>query len=153
VNFITLNDGSTIHNLQIVADTQVFGEEFLKDINTSTSLSVTGELVSSQGSGQNVELAAKTIQIYGKSDPDKYPIQPKKHSLEFLRENAHLRFRTNTFSAIFRIRHAMAYAIHDYFNSKGFVYLHTPIITASDAEGAGQMFRVTTLDASNPPPE
>ncbi len=151
VNFITLNDGSTIHNLQIVADTQVFGEEFLKDINTSTSLSVTGELVSSQGSGQNVELAAKTIQIYGKSDPDKYPIQPKKHSLEFLRENAHLRFRTNTFSAIFRIRHAMAYAIHDYFNSKGFVYLHTPIITASDAEGAGQMFRVTTLDASNPP--
>ena len=151
VNFITLNDGSTIHNLQIVADTQVFGEEFLKDINTSTSLSVTGELVSSQGSGQNVELAAKTIHIYGKSDPDKYPIQPKKHSLEFLRENAHLRFRTNTFSAIFRIRHAMAYAIHDYFNSKGFVYLHTPIITASDAEGAGQMFRVTTLDASNPP--
>jgi asparaginyl-tRNA synthetase len=151
VNFITLNDGSTIHNLQIVADTLVFGEEFLKDINTSTSLSVSGELVASQGSGQNVELVAKTIHIYGKSDPDKYPIQPKKHSLEFLRENAHLRFRTNTFSAIFRIRHAMAYAIHNYFNSKGFVYLHTPIITASDAEGAGQMFRVTTLDASNPP--
>lgn len=151
VNFITLNDGSTIHNLQIVAETQVFGEEFLKDINTSTSLSVAGELVASQGSGQNVELVAKSIHIYGKSDPDKYPIQPKKHSLEFLRENAHLRFRTNTFGAIFRIRHAMAYAIHDYFNSKGFVYLHTPIITASDAEGAGQMFRVTTLDASNPP--
>ena len=151
VNFIALNDGSTIHNLQIVADVEKFGEELLKDINTSTSLAITGDLVASQGSGQAVELNATEIIIYGKSDPDKYPIQPKKHSLEFLRENAHLRFRTATFSAIFRIRHAMAFAIHSYFNSKGFVYLHTPIITGSDAEGAGQMFRVSALDAKNPP--
>lgn len=151
VNFIALNDGSTIHNLQIVANTETFGEELLKDVNTSTSLAVTGELVESQGSGQKVELIAHTIEIYGKADPEKYPIQPKKHSLEFLRENAHLRFRTNTFGAVFRIRHAMAFAIHEYFNRKGFFYLHTPIITASDAEGAGQMFRVTTLDAKNPP--
>jgi len=151
VNFIALNDGSTIHNLQIVADVERFGEELLKDVNTSTSLAVTGDLVASQGTGQAVELNATEIIIYGKADPDKYPIQPKKHSLEFLRENAHLRFRTATFSAIFRIRHAMAFAIHNYFNSKGFVYLHTPIITGSDAEGAGQMFRVTTLDAKNPP--
>jgi asparaginyl-tRNA synthetase len=151
VNFIALNDGSTIHNLQVVADVEKFGEEFLKDINTSASLAVTGDLVASQGSGQAVELNATEIVIYGKADPDKYPIQPKKHSLEFLRENAHLRFRTATFSAIFRIRHAMAFAIHNYFNSKGFVYLHTPIITGSDAEGAGQMFRVSTLDAKNPP--
>ncbi len=151
VNFIALNDGSTIHNLQVVADVETFGEELMKDINTSASLAVTGQLVESQGSGQKVELIARTIEVYGKSDPDKYPIQPKKHSLEFLRENAHLRFRTNTFGAIFRIRHAMAFAINDYFNRKGFFYLHTPIITASDAEGAGQMFRVTTLDAKNPP--
>jgi asparaginyl-tRNA synthetase len=151
VNFIALNDGSTIHNLQVVADVEKFGEELLKDINTSASLSITGDLVASQGSGQAVELNATEIVIYGKADPDKYPIQPKKHSLEFLRENAHLRFRTATFSAIFRIRHAMAFAIHNYFNSKGFIYLHTPIITGSDAEGAGQMFRVTTLDAKNPP--
>lgn len=151
VNFIALNDGSTINNLQVVADVEKFGESFLKDINTSTSLAVTGELVESQGSGQAVELNASEIKIYGKADPEKYPIQPKKHSLEFLRENAHLRFRTATFSAVFRIRHAMAFAIHNYFNSKGFVYLHTPIITASDAEGAGQMFRVSTLPAVNPP--
>ena len=151
VNFLALNDGSTIHNLQVVADVEKFGEELLKDINTSTSLAITGDLVASQGSGQAVELNATEIIIYGKSDPDKYPIQPKKHSLEFLRDNAHLRFRTATFSAIFRIRHAMAFAIHSYFNSKGFVYLHTPIITGSDAEGAGQMFRVSALDAKNPP--
>ena len=151
VNFIALNDGSTINNLQVVADVEKFGEGFLKDINTSASLAVTGELVESQGSGQAVELNATEIKIYGKADPEKYPIQPKKHSLEFLRENAHLRFRTATFSAVFRIRHAMAFAIHNYFNSKGFVYLHTPIITASDAEGAGQMFRVSTLPAVNPP--
>ena len=151
VNFIALNDGSTIHNLQVVADVEKFGEELLKDINTSASLAVIGDLVASQGSGQTVELNATEIIIYGKADPDKYPIQPKKHSLEFLRENAHLRFRTATFSAIFRIRHAMAFAIHSYFNSKGFVYLHTPIITGSDAEGAGQMFRVSALDAKNPP--
>lgn len=151
VNFIALNDGSTIHNLQIVADVEKFGESFLRDINTSTSLAVTGELVESAGSGQAVELNASEIIIYGKADPDKYPIQPKKHSLEFLRENAHLRFRTATFSAVFRIRHAMAFAIHNYFNDKGFYYLHTPIVTASDAEGAGQMFRVSTLPAMNPP--
>jgi asparaginyl-tRNA synthetase len=151
VSFIALNDGSTLHNLQVVANSETFGEELLKDINTSTSLAVTGQLVESQGSGQKVELIAQSIHIYGKADPEKYPIQPKKHSLEFLRENAHLRFRTNTFSAVFRIRHAMAFAIHDYFNRKGFFYLHTPIITASDAEGAGQMFRVSTLDPKNPP--
>ncbi len=151
VNFIALNDGSVIHNLQVVADVEKFGEDFLKDINTSTSLSVIGELVDSQGSGQALELIATDIEIYGKADPEKYPIQPKKHSLEFLRENAHLRFRTATFSAVFRIRHAMAFAIHEFFNKKGFVYLHTPIITASDAEGAGQMFRVTTLPEQNPP--
>ncbi|MDD4189972.1 MAG: asparagine--tRNA ligase [Mangrovibacterium sp.] len=151
VNFIALNDGSTIHNLQIVAEVEKFGESFLRDINTSTSLAVAGELVESAGSGQAVELNASEITIYGKADPDKYPIQPKKHSLEFLRENAHLRFRTATFSAVFRIRHAMAFAIHNYFNDKGFYYLHTPIVTASDAEGAGQMFRVSTLPAMNPP--
>lgn len=151
VNFIALNDGSTINNLQVVADVEKFGEDFLKDINTSASLAVTGELVESQGSGQSVELVAHDIQIYGKADPEKYPIQPKKHSLEFLRENAHLRFRTQTFGAVFRIRHAMAFAIHEFFNKKGFYYLHTPIITASDAEGAGQMFRVSTLPAQNPP--
>ena len=151
VNFIALNDGSTINNLQIVADVEKFGEELLKDINTSASLAVTGELVESMGSGQAVELVASEITIYGKADPEKYPIQPKKHSLEFLRENAHLRFRTATFSAVFRIRHAMAFAIHKYFNDKGFYYLHTPIVTASDAEGAGQMFRVSTLPAVNPP--
>ncbi len=151
VNFIALNDGSTINNLQVVVDVDKFGEELLKDINTSTSLGITGELIESQGSGQKVELNANEIIIYGKADPEKYPIQPKKHSLEFLRENAHLRFRTATFSAVFRIRHAMAFAIHKYFNDKGFCYLHTPIITASDAEGAGQMFRVSTLDPKNPP--
>jgi asparaginyl-tRNA synthetase len=151
VNFIALNDGSTINNLQIVAEVEKFGEDLLKDINTSASLAVTGELVESMGSGQAVELNATEIIIYGKADPEKYPIQPKKHSLEFLRENAHLRFRTATFSAIFRIRHAMAFAIHKYFNDKGFYYLHTPIVTASDAEGAGQMFRVSTLPAMNPP--
>ncbi len=151
VSFIALNDGSTIHNLQIVADAALFGEEFMKDISTSASLGVTGTLVASQGSGQSLELNAEAIDIYGTSDPEVYPIQPKKHSLEFLRENGHLRFRTNTFSAIFRIRHAVAFAVHQYFNDRGFYYLHTPIITGSDAEGAGQMFRVTTLDAKNPP--
>lgn len=151
VNFITLNDGSSLHNLQVVADTAKFDEQLLRDINTGAALAVEGTLSESQGSGQNVELIAEKIELLGKADPDKYPIQPKKHSLEFLRENAHLRFRTNTFGAVFRIRHAMAFAIHKYFNEKGFYYLHTPIITASDAEGAGQMFRVSTLDAVNPP--
>ena len=151
VNFIALNDGSTINNLQVVANVEQLGEELLKDINTSTSLAVTGDLVESQGSGQSVELVATAIEIYGKADPEVYPIQPKKHTLEFLRENAHLRFRTATFSAVFRIRHAMAFAIHKYFNDKGFYYMHTPIVTASDAEGAGQMFRVSTLPPTNPP--
>jgi asparaginyl-tRNA synthetase len=151
VNFIALNDGSTIHNLQVVADVNNFDESVLREINTGASLSVTGILAESAGSGQNVELIADKILVLGKADPDKFPIQPKKHSLEFLRENAHLRFRTSTFGAVFRIRHAMAFAIHKYFNEKGFVYLHTPIVTASDAEGAGQMFRVSTLDPKNPP--
>ena len=151
VNFIALNDGSTINNLQVVADVEKFGEALLRDINTSAALGITGELVESMGSGQAVELVASEITIYGKADPEKYPIQPKKHSLEFLRENAHLRFRTATFSAVFRLRHAMAFAIHKYFNDKGFYYLHTPIVTASDAEGAGQMFRVSTLPAIDPP--
>lgn len=151
VHFIALNDGSTIHNLQVVADTEKFDEQLLRDINTGAAISVEGTLAESKGSGQNVELIAEKIELLGASDPEKYPIQPKKHTLEFLRENAHLRFRTNTFGAVFRIRHKMAYAIHHYFNQKGFYYLHTPIVTASDAEGAGQMFRVTTLDAINPP--
>uniref|UniRef100_UPI00321779FD asparagine--tRNA ligase n=1 Tax=uncultured Draconibacterium sp. TaxID=1573823 RepID=UPI00321779FD len=151
VNFIALNDGSTINNLQVVVDVESFDEALLRDINTGAAISVKGELVESAGSGQSIELNAKELVLLGGADPDKYPIQPKKHSLEFLRENAHLRFRTNTFSAVFRIRHAMAFAIHKYFNEKGFNYLHTPIITASDAEGAGQMFRVSTLDAKNPP--
>jgi asparaginyl-tRNA synthetase len=151
VNFIALNDGSTIHNLQVVADTGKFEELLLREINTGAALTVEGTLTESKGSGQNVELMAEKIELLGKADPEKYPIQPKKHTLEFLRENAHLRFRTNTFGAVFRIRHAMAFAIHKYFNDKGFYYLHTPIVTASDAEGAGQMFRVTTLDAVKPP--
>ena len=151
VNFIALNDGSTIQNLQIVAETDKFEEEILREINTGAAILAEGILSESQGSGQKVELLAEKIELLGGADPEKFPIQPKKHSLEFLRENAHLRFRTNTFSAIFRIRHAMAFAIHKYFNEKGFYYLHTPIITASDAEGAGQMFRVTTLDPENPP--
>jgi len=151
VSFIALNDGSVIHNLQIVAENEKFDEEILTGINTGAALSVEGVLAASQGTGQSVELQAESIEVLGTADPDRYPIQPKKHSLEFLRDNAHLRFRTNTFGAVFRIRHSLAYAIHKYFNEKGFYYLHTPIITASDAEGAGQMFRVTTLDAVNPP--
>jgi asparaginyl-tRNA synthetase len=151
VHFIAMNDGSTINNLQVVADTTLFDEQLLREINTGAALAVEGVLTDSKGSGQNVELLAEKIELLGGADAEKYPIQPKKHTLEFLRENAHLRFRTNTFGAVFRIRHAMAFAIHQYFNQNGFYYLHTPIITASDAEGAGQMFRVTTLDAVNPP--
>jgi asparaginyl-tRNA synthetase len=150
VNFIALNDGSTIENLQIVADVNDFDETLIREINTGAAIAISGKLMPSAGSGQQVELIAQKIDILGTADPEKFPIQPKKHSLEFLRENAHLRFRTNTFGAIFRIRHAMAFAIHDYFNRHGFYYLHTPIITASDAEGAGEMFRVTTLDPLNP---
>ena len=150
VTFINLNDGSTIHNLQIVVEGAVNDEETLSKIHTGACLQITGGIVNSEGQ-QNIELKATSIKILGEADPEKYPLQPKKHSLEFLREIAHLRPRTQTFSAIFRIRHALAFAIHQYFNNNGFYYLHTPIITASDAEGAGEMFRVTTLDMQNPP--
>ena len=149
--FIALNDGSTINNLQVVATTSLFDENLLKDISTGACISVTGKLVESQGQGQNVEINASSIEVYGKSDAETYPLQKKGHSMEFLREHAHLRFRTNTFGAVFRIRHVMAFAIHKYFNDKGFFYLHTPIITGSDAEGAGEMFHVTTLDLKNLP--
>ena len=151
VIFIAVNDGSTIHNIQIVADPNAFNEELIRKINTGSSLSVTGKLVASQGSGQPVEIQAAEIEVYGIADPETYPLQKKGHSLEFLREIAHLRPRTNTFGAVLRLRHAMAYGIHKFFNDKGFYYLHTPIITGSDAEGAGAMFRVTTLDAGKPP--
>ncbi len=150
VSFIALNDGSTINNIQIVAE-DIISEDILKVIHTGASLSVVGKLVQSQGSGQAIELLAESIEVLGVADPDEYPLQPKKHSLEFLRENAHLRFRTNTFSAIFRIRHAMTYAIHSFFNEKGFSNVHTPIITGSDCEGAGEMFAVSTLDKKNTP--
>ncbi len=151
INFVALNDGSTINNLQIVVDVPNFSEDILKKVTTGAAISVVGEVLASQGSGQAVEVAAQSIEVLGVADPEKYPLQPKKHSLEFLREKAHLRFRTSTFGAVFRIRHAMAYAIHEFFNKKGFFYMHTPLITGSDAEGAGEMFRVTTLDAKNPP--
>ena len=151
VNFISLNDGSTINNIQIVVETENFPEELLKKITTGAAIHVRGLLVESCGSGQCREIQARQLDVLGEADPDKYPIQPKKHSLEFLREVAHLRFRTNVFGAVFRIRHAMAFAIHQYFNEHGFYYLRTPLITASDCEGAGEMFRVTTLDPKNPP--
>lgn len=151
VAFIALNDGSTIHNLQVVVDVTTFDTELLKLVTTGSSLCVKGKLVESVGSGQPVEVQAEWIQVYGTADPDSYPLQKKGHTLEFLREIAHLRPRTNTFGAVLRIRHAMAFAIHKYFNDKGFVYLHTPLITGSDAEGAGAMFSVTTLDMENPP--
>jgi asparaginyl-tRNA synthetase len=147
--FIALNDGSTINNIQVVVDTASFAENLIKDISTGACIAVTGKLVESQGRGQNIEINAVTIELYGKSDAETYPLQKKGHSMEFLRENAHLRFRTNTFGAVFRIRHAMAFAIHKYFNDKGFFYLHTPIITGSDCEGAGEMFHVTTMDLKN----
>jgi asparaginyl-tRNA synthetase len=149
--FIALNDGSTINNIQVVAEVSSFDENLLKEISTGACIAVKGKLVESQGQGQNVEIAASDIELYGKSDPETYPLQKKGHSMEFLRENAHLRFRTNTFGAVFRIRHAMAFGIHKYFNDKGFFYLHTPIITGSDAEGAGEMFQVTTMDFKNMP--
>jgi len=151
IAFIALNDGSTINNIQVVADTASFDENLLKDITTGACIAVTGKLVESQGQGQTVEINASSIELYGKSDAETYPLQKKGHSMEFLRENAHLRFRTNTFGAVFRIRHAMAFAIHKYFNDKGFFYLHTPIITGSDCEGAGEMFHVTTMDLKNTP--
>lgn len=149
--FVALNDGSTNNNLQVVLELGKYNDEFLKRITTSASLKVTGNLIESLGKGQKMELKATQVEILGDSDAEKYPLQPKKHSLEFLREIAHLRFRTNTFGAVFRIRHSLAFAVHKFFNDKGFVYLHTPIVTASDAEGAGEMFRVTTLPFDNPP--
>jgi asparaginyl-tRNA synthetase len=149
--FIALNDGSTGNNLQVVAELGKFDEELLKRITTGASLKVTGTIVPSLGKGQKMDLMAQSIEVLGDSDAEKFPLQPKKHSLEFLREIAHLRFRTSTFSAVFRVRHSLAFAVHKFFNEKGFVYLHTPIITASDAEGAGEMFRVTTLPFDNPP--
>lgn len=150
--FIALNDGSTINNIQVVCDLSEFRpDDVLKDVTTGACIAVTGKLVESIGGGQKVEIRAGSIEVYGTADPEKYPLQKKGHSMEFLREIAHLRPRTNTFGAVLRIRHAMAYAIHKYFNDHGFYYLHTPIITASDAEGAGAMFQVTTLDMDNPP--
>ncbi|HEY9262074.1 asparagine--tRNA ligase [Chitinophaga sp.] len=150
--FIALNDGSTNNNLQIVINTENTDAALLKRITTGAAISATGEIIPSLGKGQKVELKAVTLEILGDCDPEKYPLQLKnKPSLEYLREIAHLRFRTNTFGAIFRVRHALAFAVHRFFNERGFVYLHTPIITASDAEGAGEMFRVTTLDMKNPP--
>lgn len=151
VVFVNINDGSVIHNIQAVVEAGIVDEETLKLVTTGSCIAATGTLVASQGSGQSVELQVSSIQVYGTADPEKYPLQPKRHSLEFLREIGHLRARTNTFSAILRVRHALAFAIHKYFNDNGFFYLHTPIITGSDAEGAGEMFRVTTLDPKNPP--
>ncbi len=149
VNFIALNDGSTIKNIQVVVDLANFAEEALKPITTGSCISVTGKLVESQGAGQTVEIIAEDIQLYGTADPMTYPLQKKGHSLEYLREIAHLRPRTNTFGAVFRIRHHMAMAIHTYFHQHGFFYFHTPLITASDCEGAGQMFQVTTKNLYN----
>lgn len=149
--FIALNDGSTLNNIQCVVDFENTDDAILKRINTGAALHIKGELVKSQGKGQNVEINVSAIDILGDSDPETFPIQPKKHSFEFLRENAHLRTRTSTFSAVMRLRSALSFAIHQYFNSKGFYYMHTPIITGSDAEGAGEMFRVSSLDPKNPP--
>ena len=149
--FIALNDGSTNNNIQIVVDFENTDPALLKRITFGAAISVTGEMIPSLGSGQKVEVTAKTIDILGDCDPEEFPLQPKKQTLEFLREKAHLRFRTNTFGAIFRLRNTLAFAVHKFFNEKGFVYLHTPIITASDAEGAGEMFRVTTFDPQKPP--
>ncbi len=151
VAFIAVNDGTIIHSIQVVADLNSFPEETMKRITTGSSISVHGKLVESMGKGQSVEIQASEIEILGDSDPEVYPLQKKGHSFEFLRDIAHLRFRTNTFGAVFRIRHALAFAIHKYYNDKGFFCLHTPIITASDAEGAGAMFRVTTLEPDGAP--
>ena len=155
-SFIAINDGSSINNIQAVVNFENTNPDTLKRITPGACVGVTGKLVASQGKGQTVEIIVSEIEIYGDAEsdvtkPNSYPLQPKAHSLEFLREIAHLRFRTNTFGAIFRVRHTLAYAIHKFFNEKGFVYMHTPIITSSDAEGAGEMFRVSTLDPKNPP--
>ena len=151
VSFIALNDGSTIKNLQIVAETSNFKEELFKKITTGSCLEIEGELKNSEGKEQSLEVLAKSIMVLGEADSDEYPLQPKKHSLEFLREKAHLRFRTNTFSAVFRLRHALTFAIHNYFNQNGYVNIHTPIITGADAEGAGEMFKVSNFDLKNIP--
>ncbi len=149
--FIAINDGSTINTIQAVATLDKFDSALIKRITTGAAIGVTGQLIESLGKGQKVEILAEEIVIYGDCDPEKYPLQPKKHSLEFLREISHLRFRTSTFGAVFRIRNAASFAIHKFFNDRGFVYIHSPIITGSDAEGAGEMFRVTTLDMDNVP--
>ena len=151
VAFIALNDGSTINNIQIVAETSAFNEEILKDITTGACISVQGKVIESQGGGQKIEISAEQITILGLANADTFPLQPKRHSLEFLREKAHLRFRTNTFSAVFRVRHALSFAIHNFFNERGFVYMNTPIITGADAEGAGEMFQLTNLDLDSLP--
>ncbi len=151
VAFIAVNDGTIIHSIQVVANLESFPEELMRRVTTGSSISVIGKLVESMGKGQSVEIQASEITILGDADPEVYPLQKKGHSFEFLRDIAHLRFRTNTFGAIFRIRHALAFAIHKYYNDRGFFYLHTPIITASDAEGAGAMFKVTTLDLDSAP--
>ncbi len=149
--FIALNDGSTLHNIQCVVDFENFDEGLLKKISTGAALKIKGTLVESQGKGQNVEIQVTSIEVHGEADPETYPIQPKKHTLEFLREKAHLRIRTNTFSAVMRMRSALSFAVHQYFQQNGFYHVHTPIVTGSDAEGAGEMFRVSTLDPKNPP--
>lgn len=149
--FIALNDGSTINNIQCVVNFENFKEDTLKRITTGAAIHIKGVLVESQGKGQRVEIQTNSIEILGDSDPETYPIQPKKHSFEFLRENAHLRTRTNTFSAVMRLRSSLSFAVHKYFNENGFYYMHTPIVTGSDAEGAGEIFRVSTLDDKNPP--
>ena len=149
--FIALNDGSTINNIQCVVDFENTDEELLKRITTSAAVSITGTLVESEGKGQTVEVKVTKLEILGDSNPDEYPIQPKKHSLEFLRENAHLRIRTNTFSAVMRVRSALSFAVHKYFQENGFNYVNTPIITGSDAEGAGEMFHVTNFEANKAP--
>jgi len=149
--FIALNDGSTIHNLQCVVDFENLDDTLLKQISTGAALKISGTLEESQGRGQSVEIQVTDIFVHGTADPETYPIQPKKHSLEFLREKAHLRVRTNTFSAVMRVRSMLSFAVHSYFQQNGFYYMHAPIITGSDAEGAGEMFRVSTLDAKNPP--
>lgn len=151
VSFIALNDGSSINSIQVVAEAEFFTEELLKQITTGACISVNGKLVESEGSGQKVEVSATKIEILGAANAEEYPLQPKKHSLEFLREKAHLRLRTNTFGAVFRVRHALSFAIHKFFNDKGFVHMHTPMITGADAEGAGEMFQVTNLDLNNLP--
>jgi asparaginyl-tRNA synthetase len=151
ITFIALNDGSTINSIQVVFDMAVFSEDQLKNVATGACIAVRGKLVESPGSGQRVEIQASYLEVLGEADSATYPLQKKGHSMEFLREIAHLRPRTNTFGAVLRIRHALAFAIHKYFNDRGFIYLHTPIITGSDAEGAGAMFRVTTLDPNNLP--